>query len=451
MESSGGLKREIGLLDATMIVISGIIGGGIFFTPATVAQYLPYSSYILIAWAAGAVIAFAGALTFAELGSRFPHAGGHYIYIRDAFGRLPAFLYGWMLLLIIATGALASLALAFANYVSAFVPMSELMERIFAAGTIVGLSIINILGVKPGARTTTVLTAVKVLALGTLIVAGLFLAPAPVDRPSLSLNLSNSLLGGFAAALVPISFSFGGWQQLNFVAGEIRDAQRKVPIALALGVAVVAAIYLGANAVYLRALGPHGMANSDAIAQASAAVLFGDFAGRLITVLIAVSILAFSNVVVMVTPRVFYAMAKDGVFVKSLAELHPRFGTPARAIVLQGAWAIVLVLVGSIGMLVNGVVFADWIFFGLGAASLFFFRRRDAERDVAFRVPGYPVVPIFFVLAAVVAVGSAVKSYPRESLIGVGLLLVGAVIYRLRSGRDRIISRGERGTAENAE
>jgi basic amino acid/polyamine antiporter, APA family len=435
MERSSGLKREIGLLDATMIVISGIIGGGIFFTPATVAQYLPYTSWILLAWAAGAVVAFAGALTFAELGSRFPDAGGHYIYIRDAFGKLPAFLYGWMLLLIIATGALASLALAFANYVSAFVPMSDLAARLFAAATIAVLSIINILGVKPGTRTTTILTAIKVLALGALIIAGLFFAHTPVDRPSMSVTLSNSLLAGFAAALVPISFSYGGWQQLNFVAGEIKDAQRKVPIALALGVAVVAAIYLGANAVYLRALGPHGMAQSDAIAQASASALFGDVAGRLITVLIAISILAFSNVVVMVTPRVFYAMARDGVFVKSMADLHPRFGTPARAIMLQGVWAIVLVLIGSIGMLVNGVVFADWIFFGLGAASLFVFRRRAGAGDVAFRVPGYPVVPIFFVLAAIVAVGSAVTSYPRESLIGVAMLLAGAVIYRFRSGR----------------
>jgi basic amino acid/polyamine antiporter, APA family len=424
-----GLKREIGLLDATMIVVSGIIGGGIFFTPATVAQHLPNSAWIIAAWSAGAVIAFAGALTFAELGSRFPHAGGHYIYIRDAFGKLPAFLYGWMLLLIIATGALASLALAFANYVSAFVTLSDLGERLFAATTIAALSIINILGVKPGARTTTILTVVKVLGLGTLIVGGLVLpfngAPAPFAA-------ATPVVAGFAAALVPISFSFGGWQQLNFVAGEITDAQRKVPIALALGVAIVAAIYIGANAVYLRALGPAGMAQSSAIAQESAQVLFGGAASRAITILIAISILAFSNVVVMVTPRVFYAMARDGVFIRSLADLHPTFNTPARAIALQGAWAIVLVLIGSIGMLVNGVVFADWIFFGLGAASLFVFRRRDPSGDVSFRVPGYPVVPAFFVLAAVIAVGAAVSSYPRESLIGVGLLLIGGLIYKLR-------------------
>ncbi|HEX6065843.1 MAG TPA: amino acid permease [Longimicrobiales bacterium] len=423
-----GLRREIGLLDATTIVISGIIGGGIFFTPATVAQQLPSSGLIVAAWIAGAVVAFAGALTFAELGSRFPHAGGHYVYIRDAFGGLPAFLYGWMLLLIIATGALASLALAFAGYVSAFIPLSPAGQRAFGALTIVLLSMINIVGVKPGTRTTTLLTIVKVLGLGTLIVWGLAVPHTPSAAVS---PVRVSLLAGFAAALVPISFTYGGWQQLNFVAGEIRDAQRKVPMAMALGVGIVALIYVGANLVYLRALGPVGMAQSTAIAQSAAQVLFGDLAARAITVLIAVSILAFSNVVVMVTPRVFYAMARDGVFLHSLAEIHPRFNTPAKAIVLQGIWAILLVLVGSIGALVNGVVFADWIFFGLGAASLFVFRRREGD-GVTFRTPGYPVVPVFFVLAAIVAVGSAVSTYPRESLIGVAMLSIGAVFYLVR-------------------
>ena len=423
-----GLRREIGLLDATAIVVSGIIGGGIFFTPATVAQQLPSAGWIVVAWIAGAVVAFAGALTFAELGSRFPQAGGHYVYIRDAFGGLPAFLYGWMLLLIIATGALASLALAFAGYVSAFVPLSPNGQRAFGAVTIVLLSAINILGVKPGTRTTTLLTIVKVLGLGILIVWGLAVphTPAVATAP-----VSVPLLAGFAGALVPISFTYGGWQQLNFVAGEIRDAQRRVPIAMALGVGIVAVVYVGANLVYLRALGPSGMAQSTAIAQSAAQVLFGDVAARAITVLIAISILAFSNVVVMVTPRVFYAMARDGVFLDALAEIHPRFNTPAKAILLQGIWATLLVLLGSIGALVNGVVFADWIFFGLGAASLFVFRKR--HRDAAsFHTPGFPIVPAFFVIAAIVAVGSAITTYPRESLIGMGMLLIGAAFYLIR-------------------
>ena len=424
--SRDALRREIGLLDATTIVISGIIGGGIFFTPATVAQQLPSGTWIIVAWCAGAIVAFAGALTFAELGSRFPQAGGHYVYIRDAFGGLPAFLYGWMLLLIVATGALASLALAFAGYVSAFIPMTPSGQRIFGSVTIALLSVINILGVKPGARTTTLLTFIKVLGLGILIVWGL---AVPHSRPVAVFGPGpSSVLAGLAAALVPISFTYGGWQQLNFVAGEIKDAQRKVPAALALGVAIVAAIYVGANLVYLRALQPEGMAASTAIAQESARILFGDFASRAITVLIAISILAFSNVVIMVTPRVFYAMARDRVFFSALADVHPRFQTPAKAIALQGVWAIFLVVVGSIGALVNGVVFADWIFFGLGAASLFVYRKRQSDAP-SFQTPGYPIVPIFFIIAAIVAVGSAVLTYPRESVIGVVLLAAGCAAY----------------------
>lgn len=429
---SAGLQREISLFDATMIVISGIIGGGIFFTPATVAQHLPSGPWIIAAWTAGAIVAYAGALTFAELAARFPQAGGHYVYIRNAFGLLPAFLYGWMLLLIIATGALASLALAFAHYVAAFIPMSDIGQRVLGASMIAILSVINILGVKPGTRTTTALTVVKVLAIGLLIAVGLAVRPTTAliaqAHPVPALRM---MLAGFAGALVPISFSYGGWQQLNFVAGEVRNPQRAIPRALALGVGVVAVVYVGANAVYLRALGAVGMAHAPAIAQLSAQSLFGPLGAQVITLLIALSILAFSNVVVMVTPRVFYALAQDGAFLHSLAEIHPRFHTPARAIVLQGFWAVVLVAIGNIELLVNGVVFADWIFFGLGGASLFIFRRRAADGQVAYQTPGYPWVPGFFVLAAMVAVGSAVMSYPRESLIGVGMLALGVVLFAL--------------------
>ncbi|HEX6560076.1 MAG TPA: amino acid permease [Longimicrobiales bacterium] len=426
--AEAGLKREIGLLDATMIVISGIIGGGIFFTPATVAQQLPYAGWIMAAWLVGAVVAYAGALTFAELGARFPEAGGHYVYIRNAFGLMPAFLYGWMLLLIIATGALASLALAFTGYVSGFVPLSPLAQRVLGVLIVLALTLLNILGVKPGARTTTVLTVIKVLALLSLIVAGLVMPHTAAGAATLTAPTGRTLFIGFAAALVPISFSYGGWQQLNFVAGEIKDAQRRVPAALALGVGVVALVYLGANAFYVRALGPGGMGASHALAQDATRQLFGETAARLVTVLIAISILAFSNVVVMVTPRVFYALGKDGIFLRSLADLHPTFRTPVRALVLQGVWASVLIMIGNIGMLVNGVVFADWIFFGLGAASLFVFRRRR-EGDGSYRTPGYPVVPGFFVLAAVIAVASAIGSYPRESLMGGVLLLAGVALY----------------------
>jgi APA family basic amino acid/polyamine antiporter len=438
------MKRAIGVFDATMIVISGVIGGGIFFTPAVVAQQLPSANWILAVWTLGAIIAFAGALTFAELAGRFPEAGGHYVYIREGFGSLPAFLYGWMLLLIIATGALASLALAFAGYVAAFVPMSATTQKVLAVFIIIVLSGLNLLGLKPGTRTTTVLTVIKVAAFLAMIGVGLLVEPrgvAAAPLPAAEIGLVTAL----GAALVPVLFSYGGWQQLNFMAGEIQAPERRIPTALALGVGVVALVYIGGNIVYLRALGPEGMAASSALARDASVTLFGEAAGRIVTVLVAVSILAFSNVVVMATPRVFYALARDGVFLRSLAELHPRFGTPARAIVLQCIWTIVLVMVGSIGALVNGVVFADWIFFGLGAASIFVVRRRSAATSSGasrFRVPGYPVVPLFFVLSAIVAVSSAVITYWRESLLGALLLGAGAVLYEAQARRQATVAAG---------
>jgi APA family basic amino acid/polyamine antiporter len=428
MSDGTGLKREIGIFDATMIVVSGVIGGGIFFTPAVVAQQLPDGRLILAVWAV--------------------QAGGHYVYIRESFGSLPAFLYGWMLLLIIATGALASLALAFAGYLAAFLPLSPWAQKLAAMAIVVALSALNLLGLKPGTRTTTVLTVVKVGAFAAMIGLGLVVEPRAVSMTAPGLE-DVGLLFGFGAALVPVLFSYGGWQQLNFMAGEIRAPERRIPRALGLGVAVVALVYMGGNIVYLRALGPEGMAGTNVLARDASVALFGETAGRMVTALVALSILAFSNVVVMATPRVFYAMAQDGVFLRSLAQLHPRFGTPARAIVMQGAWTLLLIGVGNIGTLVNGVVFADWIFFGLGAAAIFLIRKRTGVPGVAgvagvsgttgaagtFRVPGYPWVPLFFVLAAMIAVGSAIREYPLESLLGCALLAVGAGLHHLQTRR----------------
>lgn len=425
------LSREISLVDATMIVVSGVIGGGIFFTPAAVAAHLPHAGWIMAVWATGALISYAGALTYAELAARYPSAGGHYVYIREAFGRLWAFLYGWMLLAIIATGALASLALAFAGYLSSYIELTAAAQKLVAVLLIVGLSIVNWLGVKPGTRVTTALTLIKITAFVVLIGIGLF--AEPVERVIANTNLPSgkSLLVAFGAALVPVLFSFGGWQQLNFVAGEVRNAEKRVPLALALGVSVVAFVYLGLNWIYLQALGgPAGMAASKALASDTGVALMGPGAARVITTLIALSILAFSNVVVMVTPRVFYALAQDGRMLQTLSELHPKYRTPTRAIVLQGGWTIVLILIGNIGALVNGVVFADWIFFGLGGASIFLIRRRTGPPQGSYRVPGYPIVPAFFVIAAAGAVLSAILAYPLESLLGVLVMAGGALFWK---------------------
>lgn len=433
--SQSTLSREITLLDATMIVVSGVIGGGIFFTPAALAKGLPQAGWIMAVWVFGALISYAGALTYAELASRYPAAGGHYVYIREAFGRLWAFLYGWMLLLIIATGALASLALALAGYVARYWPMGTAAQKLVAVGVIVILSIVNWLGVKPGARTTTALTIIKVGAFALLIAVGLF-APAPQPLQTGQVNDPGVLMVGILAALSFVVFSYGGWQQLNFVAGEVKDAERRVPLALGLGVTVVALVYLGLNWTYLRALGgPDQVAASQAVASDAASALLGPTAGSLVTVLIAISILAFSNVVVLVTPRVFYALGQDNAFFRKLSELHPTYRTPTRAIALQGIWTILLILIGNIGLLVNGVVFADWIFFGLGGASIFIIRRKADAPAPSYRAPLYPYLPIFFVLCAITVVLATIVQFFMQSLIGFAMLLVGAIVWKVADGR----------------
>lgn len=434
------LRRELGLFSAALLVVGGIIGSGIFFTPAETARALPSAGLVFLVWALGGVVALAGALTYAELGAMMPDAGGAYVYIREGFGGLPAFLYGWMALLSIGTGALAAVALGFAGYAGRFVDLAPVGGTMgVAAATIAVLTFTNYLGIKPGAIVQNVLTVAKIVALAALILGGLALwttlaAPPPVPnapppRPSLA--------SGLATAFVAVLFTIGGWQQMNMVAGEIREPARTIPRALALGIGIVIAIYLGANAVYLRALGRDGLAASSAVAADTAARLVGSSGATLITVAAMLSILGFVNVVILATPRIFFAMARDGVFLQAAARVHPRFGSPHISVLIMGGWAIVLLLItrGEIGALLSGVVFADWIFFGLGAASVFALRRSRPDAPRPYRAWGYPIVPGFFVVAAVFGIVSAYISSLRTSLLGTGILLVGVVVYYVAKRR----------------
>jgi APA family basic amino acid/polyamine antiporter len=364
------------------------------------------------------------------------------VYIREAFGGLAAFLYGWMLLLSIGTGALAAVALGFAGYLGRFVDLAPLGGPIaVAVATIVVLSFTNFFGIKPGAIVQNVLTVAKIAALGMLIVLGfaawtrLAGAPPVVDAPA----ARESLVAGMATAFVAVLFTIGGWQQMNMVAGEIRDPGRTIPRALALGIGIVIAIYLGVNAVYLQALGRDGLAASSAVAADTASRILGPTGATFITVAAMLSILGFVNVVILATPRIFFAMARDRVFLDAAARVHPRFGSPHVSIAIMGAWAVTLLLLtrGEIGALLSGVVFADWIFFGLGAASVFVLRRTRPDAPRPYRAWGYPVVPAFFVIAAAFGVASAFISSPRTSLLGCVLLVAGAIAYGVAVRRRR--------------
>ncbi len=432
--NSSPLRRELGLFSATVIVISGIIGSGIFFTPSEVARQLGDGRWILAVWVVGGLVALAGALTYAELGAMSPGAGGAYVYIRDAFGRLPAFLYGWMALTLIATGATAAVGVSFGNYVlRLFGTPSHAGSMAIAAGTIVILTITNCLGIKPGSIVQNALTIAKTAALVLLIAGGLLLWTRLGDPPPALVAPAprESLLAGLSAAFVPVLFTIGGWQQMNMVAGEIREPQRRIPQALILGIAIVIAIYLGANAVYLRALGRDGLAVSSAVAADTLARIAGPIGATFITATITVSVLGFLNVVILTTPRIFFAMAQDGVFLPAAARVHPKTGAPVISIIVMGAWSIALLLItqGDIGALLSGVVFADWIFFGLGAASLIALRSSKPDAERPYRVPGYPWVPLLFVLAACIGIISSFVASTRTSLIGTAILVVGVVLY----------------------
>src|SRR5689334_6572880 len=416
-----------------MAVIGGIIGGGIFLTPSTVATRVRTPGLTLAAWVIGGVVALAGALCFGELGARRPRAGGGYVYLRGAFGPLPAFLYGWALLLVIATGATAAVAVTFASYAVPLVGLSPRATLPMAVGAIALLSGINYLGVKPAAVTQNVFTILKLAAVTALIVAGLFTPAAILPHPSppaAALAGQGGVVVALGAALVPVLFAYGGWQQTNFIAEELIDAERQLPRALVLGVAGVVVVYLLANVAYLRVLGAAGLAASSAPAADVMAAVLGPGGRRLISAGIAVSTFGFLNLVILVTPRVFQAMAADGVFLPQLARLHPVYRTPGGAILFMGAWSIVLALSGTYAQLLDYVVFGDWIFFGLTVASLFIYRARDGAAGAGFRVPLYPWTPAVFVFAAGYVVVSAIGANPANALIGTGLLVLGVPVYR---------------------
>ena len=438
--SSNGYAPTLGLFSATMMVVGGIIGSGIFLNPAIVAARVGSTGLTLLVWILGGVVALIGALVYAELGAWRPVAGGGYVYLRDGYGPLPAFLYAWTLLLVIATGAIAAVAVTFANYAAALLGWNAGARVPLAVAAIITLSAVNYVGVRPGALTQNVLTVLKLAALVLLIVAGLTAAAANGGAELEPLQPRNTALM-LGAALVPVLFAFGGWQQTNFIAEELIEPERNLPRALIAGVSIVVAVYLMANLAYLRTLGIAGLAQSSAPAADAMTVRFGSVGGTIIAAGIAISSFGFLNLVILVSPRVYRTMAQDGLFFPSLARLHPKYRTPAAAIVFQGVWAILLTLTGHYGDLLDYVVFGDWIFFGSTAATLFVFRaraRRSMEpKEIRFRMPGYPAAPLIFILAAAYVVVGSIASNPGNAVKGATLIALGIPVYLFWKGKTR--------------
>jgi len=440
-----GYARRLGLFDASMVVVGGIIGAGIFLNPAIVAERLAAPGWILGAWVVGGVVAVIGALVFAELGARRPAAGGGYVYLREAIGPLPAFLYGWALLLVIGTGAIAAVSVTFARYATDLFSLPVAAVTPLAVGAVLVLTGINLLGVRPGSTVQNILTVLKLAALAGLVAAA-FLAGADGEAALPAAGAGGgaasespaavpgglALLGAFGAALIPVLFSYGGWQQANFIAEEMVEPRRDLPRALLAGVAVVVTVYVLANIAYLGTLGAAGLAASLAPAADTMRAVLGPAGGRLVAAAIVVSTLGFLNLVILVTPRVYRAMAEDGLFFGWAARLHPRWRTPTGALAFQAGWSILLLLSGTYGQLLDYVTFGDWIFFGLAAATVFVYRARDrgdAPGDGGFRMPGYPWLPAVFVTVAACVVVSSMASNPGNALIGATLIGGGIPVF----------------------
>jgi APA family basic amino acid/polyamine antiporter len=437
-----GFRRALGPFDATMVVIGGIIGAGIFVTPYIVAERLDTPLLVLGAWIAGGAIALAGAFSYAELGAVFPKAGGQYVYLRDGLHPLAGFMYGWALLLVIESGAIAAVAITFATYALHLVHGPEGARVALAIGAIAALSVVNYLGVKPGSVVLNVLVLLKVAALTLLVGAAFFGAAHPTwwaeARTPAAAPLSTIV--AFGAALVPILFTYGGWQSVNYVGEEIVNPKRNLPIALIAGTIAVVVIYLTVNVVFLRAMGLPGLAATQTPAADAARRMFGGWGDVFMSSAIAISTFGFLDLSILAPTRVYYAMAADRLFVPALATLHPRYATPSLAIIVQSAWSCILALTGSYEQLANYVVFADWIFFGLTVLTVLTFRRRAplASRPPdAFRAPGYPVVQIVFVLVAAAVVASTIGAAPAAAAKGAALLALGIPVYYWFAARRR--------------
>ncbi len=443
--ASAQLLRRVGLFDATMIVMGGIVGAGIFINPYVVARAVHTPVLILAAWSAGGVVALLGAFVYAELASRMPDVGGQYAYLRDAFHPIAGFLYGWVLLLVIQTGGMAAVTVTFARY---FLELTNwpVSERIVAVVTIVLLTLVNCLGVRAGSRVQSILMLLKIGAIATLIFAGLFLIRTsfPVTHPILDRPPSLDLVTAMGAAMVPVLFAFGGWQTANFIATEIKDPTRNLSRALLMGVAGVIALYLGVNFVCVRALGAAGLAESTVPASSVMRLAMGNTGARLIALGIAVSTLGFLSQSVLTAPRVYFAMARDGLFFRAVARIDAKTHVPVVAIILQSALTLVIALSGSYEKILNYVVSMDFIFFGLTGASVFVFRHREArpasdtnQDRSGYRVPGHPYTTALFVVTCWLVVINTVYKYPANTLLGMAILALGVPVYAFWAHRKK--------------
>ena len=432
------LVRTLRQSDLLLLFIGSVIGSGIFLTPGLILRQLNGSAgFSLLVWVVGGALSLLGALTYAELSATNPEAGGLYCFIRDGFGRMAAFLYGWSLFLVIASGTIAALARAFTRYLAEIIPLSTTGATVVSVLMIAVVTAVNVWGTRKSSDLQNWTTLIKTL---LIVVLSGFLLSLGHHGGELASAMGttqggSALLSSFGLAMIAVLWAYEGWQFGTYSAGEVLDPQKSFPRAFLLGSLILVGLYLIANVAYLVALGPVASTASDAIAATAATAVLGPWAGKVIALAILISTFSSTNSVILTAPRVFYAMANDNLFFKSLAEVHPRFRTPAAAIIALGVWSAVLACAGKFAELIGGVIFIGWIFYGLGAAAIFPLRRASQGQAIPYRVPGYPFTPFIFVLAAAAIVGNAIYLAFRDPVqfrnlaVAIVLFLLGLPAY----------------------
>jgi len=419
------------------MVVGIIIGASIFVQPAEIARLVPWIPAVFVVWIAAGLLTFFGALCCAELASAFPHAGGVYVFLKETYSPAVGFLWGWAMFWSMHSGIIAAIAVVFARYVGYFIPLGDTGTRLVAIAAILLLSGVNYLGVKQGSTLQTIFTIGKVIAIVAILVLVVALGSPGTATNQLVAGQGISI-GNLALAIGAGLFAFGGWHMVTYTAEETRNPQRTIPLALVIGVLTVTACYLALNAAYFYSLPLERVASSTRVAADAAEAVIGRRGGATISAVVIFSTFGAVSGVILVGPRVYFAMARDGLLFRWAAAVHPRFQTPHRAIVLQGVWASVLVATGTYRAIFTRVIYTEWIFFGLMVAGLFVLRRRT-DYAPAVRVWGYPLLPAVFVLVAFFIVANQIVSAPRDSIIGLGIVAIGWPVYHFWASRATVL------------
>lgn len=431
MSDQPKLKRVLSLLDATMINAGGIIGSGIFMVPAAVAMFTGSASLFFMVWIAGGIVSLFGALSVAELGAAMPRAGGQYVYLSEAYGPVWGYLYGWSAVAVINTASIAAVGVAFSEYLRFFFPITDVSIKGIAVATIVLLTIINILDVKSGARFQNVFTISKLGAIFVIIILGLVMEGGSNQNlsPFFSDQSFTELVGPLGLAMVSVLWTFDGWIFITYVAGEVKNPGRNIPLSLIFCMLIVVTIYLLLNYVLIYTLGFTGMNGSDLVVSDAASVFLGNKGAAIVTLIILISLIGANNGFVLTSARINYAMAKDKLFFYQASQIHPRFKSPANALIIQCVWASLLTFTGTFNQLITYIIFASWIFYGMSAGAVIILRNKKPDMERPYKTPVYPWIPIIFILFAIFLTINTIIEAPRDAAIGAGIILAGLPMY----------------------